>query len=73
MGDVVLIKEDTIRPEWPKGIITELIKSSDGKIRKAKVMNNKKHTLERAICDLHSRDKCRTSNPCIPGQQNENR
>ena len=54
VGDVVLIKEDTIRPEWPKGIITELIKSSDGKIRKAKVMNTKKHILERAICDLHS-------------------
>ena len=54
MGDVVLVKEDTIRPEWPKGIITELIKSSDGQIRKAKVMNNRKHILERAICDLYS-------------------
>ena len=54
VGDVVLVKEDTIRPEWPKGIITELIKSSDGQIRKAKVMNNRKHILERAICDLYS-------------------
>merc|ERR1711874_266680 len=43
VGDVVLIKEDTIKSEWPKGIITELINSSDGKIRKAKVMNTKKH------------------------------
>ena len=51
---MVLVKEDTIRSGWPKGIITELIESSDGKIRRAKVMNSKKHILERAICDLHS-------------------
>ena len=54
VGDVVLVKEETIRSEWPKGIIIELIKSSDGQIRKAKVMNNRKHVLERAICDLYS-------------------
>ena len=51
---MVLVKEDTIRAQWPKGIIIELIKSSDGKIRRARVMNSKKHILERAICDLHS-------------------
>ena len=54
VGDVVLVKEDTIRTGWPKGIITKLIKSSDGKIRRAKVMNSKKNILERAICDLYS-------------------
>ena len=36
------------------GIITELIVSSDGKIRIAKVMNNKKHVLDRAICNLYA-------------------
>ena len=40
VGDVVLLKEATLRAEWPKGIITELLVSSDGKIRRAKVMNN---------------------------------
>ena len=54
VGDVVLIKEDTLRVDWPKGIIVELPVSSDGKIRRAKVMNSKKHLLDRAICDLHS-------------------
>ena len=54
VGDVVLIKEDTLRAKWPKGIITELLVSSDGKIRRAKVMNNKKHILDRAICNLYS-------------------
>ena len=54
VGDVVLIKEDTLRAEWPRAIIIELLVSSDGKIRKAKVMNNKKHILERAICNLYS-------------------
>ena len=54
VGDVVLIKEDSIRPEWPKGIIIKLIPSSDGKIRRAKVLNSQKHVLDRAICDLYS-------------------
>ena len=54
VGDVVLIKEDTLRAEWPMGIITELLVSSDGKIRRAKVMNNKKHVLDRAICNLYA-------------------
>ena len=54
VGDVVLIKEDTLKTDWPKGIIVELPVSSDGKIRRAKVMNSKKHVLDRAICDLHS-------------------
>merc|ERR1711895_125096 len=54
VGDVVLIKEDTLRAEWPRGIITKLLVSSDGKIRRAKVLNNKKHVIERAICHLYS-------------------
>ena len=54
VGDVVLFKEATLRAEWPKGIITELLVSSDVKIRRAKVMNNKKNVLERAICNLYS-------------------
>ena len=54
IGDVVLIKEDTIKIDWPRGIIVELSASSDGLIRRAKVMNNKKHILDRAICDLYS-------------------
>ena len=54
IGDVVLIKEDTIKIDWPRGIIVELLASSDGQIRRAKVMNNKKHILDRAICDLYS-------------------
>ena len=53
VGDVVQIKQDTIRSNWQKGIIVELLVSSDGEIRRAKVMNNKKHVLERAICDLY--------------------
>ena len=54
VGDVVLIKQDTLRIDWPRGIIVELPVSSDGQIRRAKVMNSKKHILERAICDLYS-------------------
>ena len=54
VGDVVLIKQDTLRSDWPRGIIVELPTSSDGQIRRAKVMNSNKHVLERAICDLYS-------------------
>ena len=54
VGDVVLIKQDTLRIEWPRGIIVKLPVSSDGQIRRAKVMNSKKHVLDRAICDLYS-------------------
>ena len=54
VGDVVLIREDTRKTEWSRAIITELLPSSDGQIRRARVMNSKKHVLERAICDLYS-------------------
>jgi len=54
VGDVVLMKEDTLKAEWPRGIITELLISSDGKIRRANVMNSKKHVSERAICNLYA-------------------
>ena len=54
VGDVVLLKQDTLRSDWPKCIIIELPVSSDGQVRKAKVMNSHKHVLERAICDLYS-------------------
>merc|ERR1712055_61344 len=54
VDDVVLIKQDTLRSDWPRGIIVELPTSSDGQIRRAKVINSNKHVLERAICDLYS-------------------
>ena len=54
VGDVVLIKQDTLRVDWPRGIIVELSPSSDGQIRRAKVLNSKKHILDRAITDLYS-------------------
>ena len=54
IGDVVLLKQDTLRSDWPRGIIVELPVSSDGQIRKARVMNSSKRILERAICDLYS-------------------
>ena len=54
VGDVVLLKQDTLKADWPRGIIVELPVSSDGQIRRAKVMNSKKHILDRAICDLYS-------------------
>merc|ERR1712055_159327 len=54
VGDVVLIKQDTLRSDWPRGIIVELPASSDGHIRRAKIINSNKHVLERVICDLYS-------------------
>ena len=51
---MVLIKQDTLRSDWPRGIIVELPTSSDGQIRRAKIINSNKHVLERAICDLYS-------------------
>ncbi|CAL4236309.1 unnamed protein product [Meganyctiphanes norvegica] len=54
VGDVVLMKENTLKAEWPRGIITELLQSSDGQIRRAIVMNSKKHVSERAICNLYA-------------------
>ena len=54
VGDVVLIKQDTLRVDWPRGRIVEMSQSSDGQIRRAKVLNSKKHILDRAITDLYS-------------------
>merc|ERR1712215_233679 len=46
IGDVVMIKEDSPRSEWPLAIITELLISKDGQIRTVRVMKNNKRTKE---------------------------
>merc|ERR1712215_27348 len=51
IGDVVIIKEDSPRSEWPLAIITELPMSTDGQIRTARVMKSNKRTTERIISD----------------------
>lgn len=47
VGDIVLIKEDeTHRNNWPLGRITEVMRSSDGKVPKAKVATWKRRDCE---------------------------
>ena len=38
VGDIVLLKQDSHRNDWPMGKVTEAIKSKDGKVRKAQVV-----------------------------------
>ena len=54
VGDVVIIKEDSPRSEWPLAIIIELLISTDGQIRTARIMKSNKKTTERIISDLYS-------------------
>ena len=51
---MVIIKEDSPRSEWPLAIIIELLISTDGQIRTAKIMKSNKKTTERIISDLYS-------------------
>lgn len=37
VGDIVIMKEDTHRNQWPLGRIVEAVKSEDGKVRKARI------------------------------------
>ena len=49
VGNVVLLKEDLPRGVWRMGKITELISSSDGKFRAAKVLLPTKKVLKRPL------------------------
>ena len=49
VGSVVLLKEDLPRGVWKMGKITELISSSDGKFRTAKVLLPTKKVLKRPL------------------------
>ncbi|XP_067275269.1 uncharacterized protein [Pseudorasbora parva] len=55
-GDVVLLKDGEVkRSEWPIGLITKTVASSDGKIRKVMVKTAKQGTVReylRPICDI---------------------
>ncbi|XP_056000356.1 uncharacterized protein LOC130048119 [Ostrea edulis] len=56
MGDVVLLKDPTTsRNEWPTGIVTNAIKSADGKVRSAEVRimkEGKPATFTRPISEM---------------------
>ena len=57
VGDVVLLSENASRNSWPMGIISEVMKSKDGLVRRVKIRmrplnSNKAHFKERAIHDL---------------------
>ncbi|CAB4005371.1 Hypothetical predicted protein [Paramuricea clavata] len=55
VGDIVLMKDDTLWNLWPMGRITKAIKSEDGKVRKAEVMvyrHGEKKTYTRPIGEL---------------------
>ena len=52
-GDVVLVTEDnTARPTWPMGLVTEMIAGKDGIQRTARV-KTKKGTIVRPVQRLH--------------------
>ena len=56
IGDVVLVKDkDVHRSDWPMGIITNAIRSKDGKVRKVEVRiqrDKKSHSYVRPITEL---------------------
>ena len=49
VGDIVQLKEDSPRGSWKLGKITELITSSDGNIRSAKVLLATKNVVNRSL------------------------
>ncbi|XP_073810196.1 uncharacterized protein [Danio rerio] len=55
-GDVVLLKDgETKRSEWPIGLVTKTVASSDGKVRKVMVKTAKQGAVReylRPICDV---------------------
>lgn len=58
MDSVVLLKEDLPRGVWKMGKITELISSSDGKFRAAKVLLRTKKVLKRPLNLLYPLECC---------------
>lgn len=55
-GDVVLLKDgEAKRSEWPNGLVTKTVASSDGKVRKVMVKTAKQGAVReylRPICDV---------------------
>ncbi|CAJ0602100.1 unnamed protein product [Cylicocyclus nassatus] len=52
VGDVVLIRQDAPRSNWPLGLILELYTSSDGNTRSAKIKTGKRRVVDRSISHL---------------------
>ena len=67
IGVIVLIKDDMPRGMWKIGNIIELIVSSDGKVRYAKIMLPTNKTLNRTLNLLYPLE-CRDSGECSVGQ-----
>ena len=57
IGDIVLLTENTSRNSWPMGIVSEVMKSKDGLVRRVRVKmkplnSTKAHFKERTIHDI---------------------
>ena len=64
MGSVVLLKEDSPRGVWKMGKIVELMSSSDGKFRAAKVFLPTKKVLKRPLNLLYPLE-CESEEPRV--------
>ena len=53
VGDVCLMKQPSVPQwKWPLVKVVELISSTDGCIRKVKILTSTRMVLERAVCHL---------------------